>query len=79
MSDGEEIPPEMTEANRLVREAALKISEHVDSVRIFVTKKCENGRNGTWRMSWGEGNWFAQYGQVSQWIDSERENSRDWD
>jgi hypothetical protein len=61
----------MKEANRLVREAAAKISEHVDSVIIFVNKRREDGQRGTWRMSFGAGNYYAQYGHVRSWLVAE--------
>ena len=64
MSD---IPDEMVEADRLVREAVLKISEHVDGVQIFVSREKES-HDGTWRLSMGSGNWYARYGQVKQWV-----------
>lgn len=63
-----QVPEEMAEADRLVREAVQKISEHVDAVTVFVTKKRENGNDGTWRMAFGAGNYYARYGQIKQWV-----------
>lgn len=70
MNDSD-VPDEMKEADRLVREAVERISEHVDAVTIFVTKKREDGRDGTWRLTFGSGNWYTRYGQIKQWVLSE--------
>lgn len=66
-----EVPDEMSEADRLIQEAVDKISEHVDSVQIFASKKREDGFQGTWKVVNGRGNYYARYGQIKQWIISE--------
>lgn len=70
------IPSGMSEIDRLVRESAARLSEHVDSVQIFVSKQKDDGSQGTWHMSFGAGNWFSRYGQVRQWLEIEDEASR---
>lgn len=71
MSDKEQRPEETAEADRLVREALQKISEHTDTVMILVTKKLDNGEGETWRMILGTGNWYARYGLVREWLNQE--------
>lgn len=75
--EDQQVPDEMAEADRLIKEAVQKISGHVDAVRIFATKKREGGQDGTWRLSVGYGNWYAQYGQIRDWINlTEGESAR---
>ena len=62
----------MQEADRLVTEFVNRISEHVDSVTVFVNKKREDGHDGTWHMHMGRGNWYARYGQIVQFIEAEK-------
>lgn len=69
MSD---VPPEMVEADRLIREFVAKISEHVDCVTIFINKRREDGKSGTWNLVLGAGNWYARYGHVLDWVDEQR-------
>lgn len=64
----DEVPDEMRECDRLVREAVMKISEHVDAVTILVSKKREDGEAGTWRLVVGSGNYYARYGQIKEWV-----------
>lgn len=49
---------------------------HVDTVQIFITKH-ESSEIGTTQMSWGEGNFFARYGQISQWLINEDSQTED--
>lgn len=53
----------------LVEKATDGLGEHFDSVRIFVTKH-EDG--STLALTRGNGNNYAQIGQVSEWIDADR-------
>ena len=50
-----------------------RMSEHVDSIRIFVTK-CD-GKN-TKTFTTGGGNFYAQKGQVEEWIEVQRQCER---
>lgn len=72
----DKVPDEMVEADRLVNEAVQKISEYVDAVTIFVSKKREDGQSGTWRLVMGSGNWYARYGQIKQWVLVEENQTR---
>ncbi len=57
MSENEQI-------EALVKKHAQEISEHVESVRIFVTF---HGNGTTKGYSYGCGNFYAQRGQISEW------------
>lgn len=52
-----------------------ELMEHFDSVRIFVTRH-SSAEDGTINCSWGEGNWFASYGQISDWLTRQEERTR---
>ena len=52
----------------LVKSHSARLAEHFDAVQVFVTKKTEDG---TTVCSWGDGNWYARYGQVKAWIVAE--------
>lgn len=77
--DSKDVPEEMKEADRLVREAVSRISEHADAVTVFVTKRMENGKDGTWRMAFGAGNWYTRYGQIKHWCIQEEKITEDED
>lgn len=51
---------------RLIQRHAAAIAEHVDTVRIFITKNRGNGSYGGY--SHGEGNYFAQRDSVRDWL-----------
>ena len=60
----------------LVTRIATELSEQFDSVRIFVSR--HDGKAGTCRVSIGRGNFYAQYGQIREWlIEQEAIASRD--
>lgn len=52
----------------IVRQAASRLMEHFDSVRIFVTKH-DGETDSSQETSVGGGNFYAQYGQVRSWLD----------
>lgn len=58
---------------RILRSHTAQLSEHFDSVEIFVTRKHPGG---TINAEHGDGNWYARYGQVRQWVISEEERMR---
>lgn len=58
------IPPE---EQKLVDDAVTKLSEHFDSVRIFVTRHSGAAEN-TASYENGSGNFYAQLGQVREWL-----------
>lgn len=75
MSD-EESQKIQTEDRARVHEHLNALSEHFDSVQIFVTRH-ESGRlDGTIRCELGAGNWFARYGQVKDWVTYTEERTR---
>ena len=45
-----------------------RLSEHYDTVQIFVTKHDNALHDGTKCVTWGSGNWYARYGQVIEWL-----------
>jgi len=50
----------------VVKAAAARLREHFDSVQIFCTVAAPD--NSTRCISWGEGDWFARYGHVREWV-----------
>lgn len=52
----------------ILRRHCSQIMEHFDSVQIFVTRTMPDG---TRTIAWGDGNWFARYGQISYWLDEQ--------
>jgi len=48
-----------------VKGFAAQIAEHFDTVQIFCTKKVPDGTNVH---TWGDGNWYARYGQIKEWV-----------
>lgn len=62
----------------LCRRAAEQLGEYFDSVQIFVTRHMPEGvTDGTRYVAWGSGNWFTRYGQVSHWVEREKEDARE--
>lgn len=54
-----------------------KLMEHFDSVRIFVTKHSGNQEN-TASFETGGGNFYAQLGQVKEWISIQDQYQRNY-
>lgn len=52
----------------MVGDAASKLAEHFDSVLILVTKNTEDGKSNTASYETGRGNYYAQLGQVVEWL-----------
>lgn len=64
---------------KMVEDAAAALSEHCDSVRIFVTKHAVDGESDvTIAFDQGRGNLHAQLGQVYEWLDIQRQYQRNW-
>jgi hypothetical protein len=61
---------------QLVREATTRLSEHVDSVRILVTLHAEDGES-TFSFDFGAGNFYAQRGQIAEWLVIQKERERE--
>ncbi len=54
-----------------------ELSEHFDSVQILCTRYKGGDDGGTVNISMGEGNWFARYGQMKEWLIREEETSKE--
>lgn len=61
------------ELERIVKSHVAQLSEHFDSVQIVCTKQHEGG---TIVVPYGEGNWFARYGSVKEWVVKREEAMR---
>jgi len=62
-----------------LQKACEELSEHFDSVQIFVTRLSDDQDDdgeGTVNVNWGSGNWFARYGQIHAWLVKQDEQSR---
>ena len=71
MTPGEEV--------EVLKAAVARLSEHFETVRIFVTRqhrKEEDDEQPTGHITWGCGNWFAQFGQIRCWLLKEEEGER---
>lgn len=51
-----------------VKKACQVLGEYFDTVQIFTTRHEAFTHDGTVNVSYGEGNWFTRFGQVSEWI-----------
>lgn len=60
---------------QLVKDAADRLMEHFDSVRIFVTKH-DGTTDTTIPFTTGAGNFYAQLGQVNEWKAEQNEITR---
>lgn len=58
-------------------DAMAVLSEHFDTVQIFVTRYDGGADKGTTRASKSCGNFFARYGQIRQWLIAEDEETRE--
>ncbi len=61
-------PEEINHIKKEVDDAASKLAEHVDSVIIFVTKQGDGSSSNTFSCFTGRGNFYAQIGQVREWV-----------
>lgn len=50
-----------------VKDAAILLAEHVDTVQIFVTFHAEDGET-TSSYEYGQGNFYARQGQIDEWL-----------
>jgi len=65
--------PSKNSDEALLEKHAAELSEHFDSVMIFVTRV---EANLTRSLHHGEGNWCTHYGQIIDWIKAEDERRR---
>jgi hypothetical protein len=71
----EELHPDV----QRIKEACEALSEHFDTIHIFVTRLTDHETDndqGTVNAQWGCGNWFARYGQIAAWIIKQDEGTR---
>lgn len=66
---------EKSDVDKLVQKHADQLSEHFDSVRIFVTVH-KGGEDTSYGQTCGKGNFFAQKGQVSEWLAMQEQYER---
>lgn len=70
---------ERDQIKEMVKAAVRTLSEHCDSVRIFVTKHNLDGATDTTAaIDDGGGNFHAQLGQVQEWMDIQKQYQRNW-
>jgi hypothetical protein len=67
---------EIEAREEIVRRAAKALSEHFENVRIFCNSTVPGEDKVNYFFSYGTGNWFAQYGQVVDWVTRMDESSR---
>lgn len=68
------ITPELREK---VDAVVAQLSEHFDSVRIFVTLH-NGGEEATQSYETGGGNFYAQLGQVREWVTIQDQYQKNW-
>ncbi len=66
------------EAQEMVRKHASELGEMFDSVRIFVTWPNPNDGTNTQSYESGSGNFYAQLGQIYEWIEIQKKYQRIW-
>lgn len=68
---------DIKEISKIADEAAAKLMEHCDSVRIFVTVQ-DGGKEKTKSYDTGMGNFYAQLGQVIEWVELQHQYQRNY-
>jgi hypothetical protein len=53
---------------KLLTSHAAQLAEHFNTVQLFATRHEDDG---TVTVAYGEGNWYARYGQIKLWIKRE--------
>jgi hypothetical protein len=68
---------ELSDLNDLLNEAARQLTEHFDSVRIFVTLT-DQDKSGQFTRSCttGYGNYWASLGYIEHWVNKKKEEAR---
>ena len=75
MEQNTEKDPRDVDLERLM-DACDRLSAYFETVQIFATKPNKDKDNSTLMFNQGQGNYFARYGQVKDWILREEEVSR---
>jgi hypothetical protein len=65
------------ELEKRVQSFVDQLGEHVDSVRVFITFPTHDGHPNTAGFNSGIGNFYAQYGQVREWMLTQDERVRE--
>lgn len=65
------------ELEKRVQSFVDQLGEHVDSVRVFVTFPTLDGKPHTAGLTVGIGNFYAQQGQIQEWMVTQDERVRD--
>ena len=73
MGDESDAAPEI--GVEMVKKYTMLLMEHFDSVQIFCTR-FNSAEQNTTKLCLGDGNFYARFGQVSEWIEQEKEQSR---
>ena len=63
---------------KLISQKVSELAEHFDSVRIFATRNSEDGKCKTRAYDDGAGNFYAQFGQIKEWISIQDQFQRNW-
>lgn len=50
-----------------IKAICTELYPNLDSIQIFITKH-ESNEYGTTSLNWGLGNFYARYGQITQWL-----------
>jgi len=66
------------EARDLVQKHTLELGEHFESVRVFVTRASPEEHHDTQAIDNGTGNFYAQLGQIKEWLEIQEEYQRLW-
>ncbi len=69
---------ETEQAEAMVQEHVRKLGEHFESVRIFVTRAKPESPSDTQAIDNGTGNFYAQLGQISEWLAIQDQYQRNW-
>lgn len=74
MSDASESAENNALLDRMEK-AASDLKEHCDSIRIFCTLHRDDSKNTVY-LDVGKGNWYAQFGQVIEWVEMQNQRAR---
>ena len=73
--DMPEIIPESDQ--NMVRECKEKLLEHFDTCRIFVSRH-DGSKDETAMFDCGGGHFYAQLGQIFEWLEIQRQYQKNW-
>jgi hypothetical protein len=76
LMDEDQKPDRSDKKMALIENQAKLLKRSFDSVQIFASQYDEETCN-TAHYTWGEGNFFARYGQVIQWLNNQDKDEAD--